>query len=90
MGKLYVVFSYSLKLNVSISGFGDNLCRNISVFLKEIFSRNLFGLIVTFMQFNIVYLQEEEEVADVAPEADAATGYQFNAAANVPQGGFAF
>ena len=78
MGKLYVVFSYSLKFNVSISGFGDNVCRN------------LFGLIVTFMQFNIVYLQEEEEVADVAPEADAATGYQFNAAANVPQGGFAF
>lgn len=33
---------------------------------------------------------EEEEVADVAPQADGATGYQFNAAADVPQGGFAF
>ena len=33
---------------------------------------------------------EEEEVSELAPETSASGAYQFTAAANVPQGGFAF
>jgi len=36
------------------------------------------------------FASEEQEVQDIAPECNEATGFQFAAAAEVPQGGFAF
>ena len=40
----------------------------------------------------MIYLfgPKEEEVADLAPEAKEGAGFQFAAASEVPQGGFAF